>query len=110
MGDDVSCRLGNLEKIIEFVAALGVKVGLGGFGGGGSVKNRLLAVENVISLITEEVRGGKGEEVRDRKTRSKRIFRPFVPETAGGMEPEKFTQFFTWSSMKMKILKFVPLK
>ena len=54
---------------------VGGKVGLGGFGGGGSVKNRLLAVENVIPLITEEVRGFKGE-MQERKTKPKRIFKP----------------------------------
>ena len=54
------------------------------------MKNRLLAVENVIPLITEEVRGFKGE-IRERKTKPKIIFKPFVPETAVGTESEKFT-------------------
>ena len=63
--------------IEELVAALGVEVGLGGFGGGGSVKNRLLAVENAIPLITEEVRGGKCGEMWERKAKPKRIFKPF---------------------------------
>ena len=70
MGDNISCRLGMLERRIEeLVAALGVEVEFGGFGGGGSVKNRLLAVENVIPFFTEEVSGGIGGEMRERKAK-----------------------------------------
>ena len=48
--------------------------------------------------------------MRERKTKPKRIFKPFVTETAVGMEPEKFTQFFTMEFRKQEKIKIFPFK